>query len=265
MRPTGKATKKLIGRVKLALSKLPATVGTTELMGQPYYYGAEQKASFTFLAKAPGQVTVELVNTVDGRAVRNFTHTAGAAGEQPTIVWDGTVDGKPAPEGNYAFHLAGASTARASAVSASEGFAFRHTIFPVRGAHDFGNQGSRFGAGRSGHNHQGHDVFAKCGTPIAAAQGGKVIYSGFHSAAGNYVVIRGWASNEDFVYMHMENRSSLQVGATVPTGANIGTVGETGNAQGCHLHFELWSSPGWYAGGKPYDPFGKLQLWSSYS
>ena len=32
----------------------------------------------------------------------------------------------------------------------------------------------RFGAARRGHVHQGQDVFARCGTPLVAARGGKV-------------------------------------------------------------------------------------------
>ena len=52
-------------------------------------------------------------------------------------------------------------------------------------------RGARFGAGRGGHSHQGQDVMAKCGTKLVAARGGIVKFSGYHSAAGNYVVIDG--------------------------------------------------------------------------
>ena len=34
------------------------------------------------------------------------------------------------------------------------------------------------------------------------------------------------------------------------TGQRIGRVGLSGNASDCHLHFELWSRPGWYDGGR---------------
>jgi murein DD-endopeptidase MepM/ murein hydrolase activator NlpD len=40
-------------------------------------------------------------------------------------------------------------------------------------------------------------------------------------------------------------------------------VGDTGNAWGCHLHFELWTAPGWYAGGEPFDPLPRLQRWDA--
>ena len=265
MRATGRVSRKLAKRIKLVVSRLPAKPqGTTSLNGKDFYYGAAQKANFAFVARTAGEVTVELVNG-SGSAVRSLTKTVGAAGEQTTVEWDGTLNGRPAPEGNYAFRLAQGSVARASSVSTEDAFSFHHTIFPVRGPHDFGQEGARFGAGRSGHTHQGQDVFAECGTPIVAAQGGKVIYDGYQGAAGNYVVIRGWASNEDFTYMHMQAPSSLHVGDTVLTGAILGAVGDTGNASGCHLHFEIWSAPGWYAGGKPYDPLAKLQFWNTYS
>jgi murein DD-endopeptidase MepM/ murein hydrolase activator NlpD len=31
-------------------------------------------------------------------------------------------------------------------------------------------------------------------------------------------------------------------------------VGQTGRASTCHLHFELWTAPGWYEGGEAVDP-----------
>ena len=137
--------------------------------------------------------------------------------------------------------------------------------FPILGAHDFGGAGGRFGAGRAGHTHEGQDVMAKCGTPLVAARGGRVQYSGYQSAAGNYVVIDGKGTGYDMGYMHLLEPSPLQEGMTVRTGEPIGVVGETGDATACHLHFEIWTAPGWYEGGSPIDPLPYLKQWDDYS
>jgi murein DD-endopeptidase MepM/ murein hydrolase activator NlpD len=52
---------------------------------------------------------------------------------------------------------------------------------------------------------------------------------------------------------------------TVRTGEPIGAVGSTGSSTACHLHFELWTAPGWYEGGSPIDPLALLRKWDSYS
>jgi murein DD-endopeptidase MepM/ murein hydrolase activator NlpD len=137
----------------------------------------------------------------------------------------------------------------------------RH-VFPVRGRHSYGDEMAGFGDAR-GRPHRGHDVFAACGTRLVAAQGGRVEYAGWHDAAGHYIVITGEESGEDYVYMHMSSRSVFRRGQAVETGEQIGTVGETGNAQGCHLHFELWTAPGWYKGGAAYDPLPRLRAWDA--
>jgi len=136
-------------------------------------------------------------------------------------------------------------------------------IFPVRGAHDFGGTQSRFGAGRSGHSHQGQDVMAACGLPLVSATAGTVHTTGYQSSAGNYLVIRGAAPVQDYVYMHLQGAPLVRKGAIVAAGQAIGAVGQTGNAQGCHLHFEIWSAPGWYDGGQPFDPLPQLQAWDA--
>jgi len=136
-------------------------------------------------------------------------------------------------------------------------------VFPVAGKHDFGSSGADFGSGRAGHSHQGHDVFARCGTPLVAARGGKVQANKYHGAAGHYLVIDADDSGTDYVYMHLAERSPFSRGDTVATGQRIGAVGDSGNARGCHLHFELWSAPGYYEGGRPFDPLAALKLWDS--
>ena len=61
--------------------------------------------------------------------------------------------------------------------------------------------------------------------------------------------------------MHLTGPSPVRQGQRVYTGQVIGTVGESGNASGCHLHFELWTAPGWYDGGRPFDPYPSLRDW----
>ncbi len=65
--------------------------------------------------------------------------------------------------------------------------------------------------------------------------------------------------------MHLTEPSAFDRGDRVLTGQRIGTVGDTGNARGCHLHFELWRKPGWYSGGRAFNPLPALRDWDSYS
>ena len=136
-------------------------------------------------------------------------------------------------------------------------------VFPIRGPHDLGrNPANRFGGGRG---HDGQDMFADCGTPVVAAQGGRVVFNAYEGGAGNYIVIHGSSSDEDDVYMHLRDLPSAHVGDVVETGERIGAVGRTGDADGCHLHLELWTKPGWYKGGHAYDPLPKLRRWDTWS
>jgi murein DD-endopeptidase MepM/ murein hydrolase activator NlpD len=141
-------------------------------------------------------------------------------------------------------------------------FLFQRHIFPIRGAHTFGTGAATFGGGRG---HQGHDVFAKCGTPLVAARGGRVKFKQYHSAAGHYIVIDGDATGYDYSYMHLRDASLVDQGDHVYTGQPIGFVGDTGRAHGCHLHFEVWKAPGWYSGGSPIDPLPLLTAWDKAS
>ena len=134
-------------------------------------------------------------------------------------------------------------------------------VFPIDGEHDFGGAGADFGSGRAGHSHQGHDVFARCGTPLLAARGGRVQARRYHGAAGHYVVIDADGTATDYVYMHLAEPSPFRRNDLVATGQRIGSVGDSGNARGCHLHFELWAGPGYYAGGRPFDPLPALKAW----
>jgi peptidase M23-like protein len=221
--------------------------------------------------QAQNDIRVDVLDEA-GDAVRSYYRNDVAPHQPIGIRWDGMTAGRrAAPKGHYSFKVspqgAGQPLGRAAASTGplSLGFEFFVYEFPILGPHDYGGPEGRFGAARSGHTHQGQDVMAACGTPLVAARGGKVRYAGFEGAAGNYVVIDGKGTPYDTAYMHLAEPSPLKTGDPVRTGQPLGIVGETGDATACHLHFELWTGPGWYEGGHPIDPLPYLKRWDKYS
>jgi murein DD-endopeptidase MepM/ murein hydrolase activator NlpD len=138
-------------------------------------------------------------------------------------------------------------------------------VFPVPDTHNFGGSEARFGAGRSGHSHQGQDVFAACGSRLLSATAGVVKAREYQAGGAGYYVVVDGSDGYDYVYMHLVKNSWAVKGTTLYAGQQIGKVGDSGNASGCHLHFEMWSAPGWYTGGAPFDPLPSLYHWDSYS
>jgi len=137
-------------------------------------------------------------------------------------------------------------------------------LFPVQGPYTLGNEGSRFGAGRTGHTHQGQDIAAAEGTPVVTPRGGFVHWIAYQAnGAGHYVVIAG-DDGRHYVFMHLQAGSIVVAkGAPVAAGQRIGSVGNTGASEGPHLHFEIWLN-GWWAtqASTPIDPLPDLLAWA---
>ena len=225
--------------------------------GSGFYFGGQRKPTVGFTSRVAGPAKIEVIRPGDGALVTTFVHQAVAG--RNTATWDGQIGSRPAPSGAYAFRIDG--VAMASQTGAT--FAMYDHLFPIRGPHDLGqSETNNFGGGRG---HQGQDMFARCGTRIAAARGGKVQYAGYHGRAGNYLVIDGDGTGVDYAYMHLRKPPLVSTGQRVFTGQKLGEVGDTGRASGCHLHFEMWTAPGWYEGGKAFDPLPSLTRWDSYS
>jgi murein DD-endopeptidase MepM/ murein hydrolase activator NlpD len=140
-------------------------------------------------------------------------------------------------------------------------------VFPIRGPHDFGDKLARFGAPRSGHIHEGQDIFGKTGTTEVAVHDGIVVDRGKTTdpdagGRGNYVAIYSPSDNHSFIYMHMLKPSPVQLGDNVHSGDVVGQLGCTGSCEGPHLHFEVRigkASLG--ADTKPIDPLPFLKQW----
>ncbi|GAE44026.1 peptidase [Mesobacillus boroniphilus JCM 21738] len=94
---------------------------------------------------------------------------------------------------------------------------------------------------RWGTFHAGIDIANKAANvPIVAAADGVVIRSYYSSSYGNAIFIAHSINGQTYttVYAHMSNRS-VSSGQVVSRGQRIGTMGNTGQSYGQHLHFEL--------------------------
>jgi len=86
-------------------------------------------------------------------------------------------------------------------------------------------------------HHDGIDIAVPKGTPVRAAGGGVVIFTGQLRGYGNTVILEHSAGLTT-VYAHLASIVPT-TGARVRRGEPIGTVGETGRTTGPNLHFEV--------------------------
>ena len=246
---------------------------TTFGVGSPrvYLYGKAARISFQINDRADTvSVRLVVVSATTGRRVRTIDLGAQATGVAHSYRFTGR-EGGALPAGRYRVRVratdgAGNSLVRAARTSAVDEIGVFPYRFPLKGNFPYGDPGSRFGAPRSGHKHQGQDVGAPEGTQIRAARGGVVKTVAYQAGgAGNYVVIDGAGQNRDYVYMHLQTDSTrVQEGQRVKTGQWIGNVGNTGASFGAHLHFEIWQGA-WWGGGEPIDPYPLMRRWDSWS
>ncbi|HYV59197.1 MAG TPA: M23 family metallopeptidase [Acidimicrobiia bacterium] len=93
-----------------------------------------------------------------------------------------------------------------------------------------------YGPRSDGSFHYGIDMLAPTGTPIWAVKSGSVHYA--LESAGGLVVYLSAVDGNVYYYAHMS--AILGDGdRSVGQGEAIGQVGQTGNATGPHLHFEI--------------------------
>lgn len=101
--------------------------------------------------------------------------------------------------------------------------------------------------------HAAIDIGAWTGAPVSAADGGYVAVArgGWNAGYGNHVIVdhgNGFVT----LYAHL-NSIFVKPGESVARGQQIGSVGNTGNSTGPHLHFEIRYQ------GVPRNPLNYLQ------
>jgi murein DD-endopeptidase MepM/ murein hydrolase activator NlpD len=103
--------------------------------------------------------------------------------------------------------------------------------YPARGkiTSGFGRRGQK--------NHNGIDIALPTGTPVKAADGGTVTFSGRQGTYG-YLVIIDHGEGYTSYYGH-NSKNLVSKGDKVHKGQTIALSGNTGRSTGPHLHFEV--------------------------
>jgi hypothetical protein len=138
------------------------------------------------------------------------------------VIQAASYTGQALPEGVTMDHLSLGTLAWVTPVSGTVTSGFGYRDHPVYGDNRF---------------HHGMDIGAELGTDILAFADGVVDYVGESSSYGLYLQLDHGDGIKSF-YAHCDSLAVTK-GDTVAAGQKIGTVGETGNATGPHLHFQL--------------------------
>lgn len=188
-----------------------------QLLSQKQQYEAEAGAEKQLIARLKDQRGA--LAAAEARLARDSEQIAGLI-RQKIAASTGVVRGT----GRFVFPANG---------NISSGFGNRH--HPVLGY-------SRF--------HAGVDFAASQGTPIYAADSGRVIFSGWYGGYGQAVII-DHGGGISTLYAHA-SRLLVSEGQAVQQGQAIGAVGSTGLSTGPHLHFEVRQN------GNPVNPVAYL-------
>lgn len=196
---------------------------------------------------------VLIVLLVSGCARHAYSVPAAAAGPAPRVV------------------LAGAAvtrTAAATSVSSAEAVDYllaRGVFIPVAGVSS-GQLHDTFDEGRDGGRvHRALDIMAPRGTPVLAADSGRILRISASTLGGNTIYASDPLGRVVYYYAHLDGyQPGLVQGAVLAPGDTIGFVGTTGNApkDTPHLHFQVMRMPpdGKYWDGDPINPYPLILL-----
>lgn len=246
-------------------ARAPVLAGFT-LSGTTLSAGTEMKLRYRVKASAKRVRVRAVVRTNGGRYVKTLelgVHSTNVLVTNALTAAEVGVE----RAGKYKLRITardgrGHAAKRARKVPAWREFSFSDHRFPLTGKFSFGSDGAKFGAGRSGHTHQGQDVIADAGTPIVAPYSGVISYVAYQAGGAGFYVVEHADDGRDYVFMHLlKDSTRVAQGQRVRTGERLGLVGATGQASGPHLHFEIWTGGPWQFGGKPVDPLPLLKSW----
>jgi murein DD-endopeptidase MepM/ murein hydrolase activator NlpD len=195
------------------------------------------------------RISLLLVLIVAGCARQVYSTSAAAPEPRPVLVT------APPPT---------AATA-ASSRDAVDYLLTRGIMIPVAGA-SINQLHDSFDEARDGARlHRAIDIMAPRGTPVVAADSGRILRIGTSTLGGNVVYATDPLGRIVYYYAHLDAyRLGLMQGGDIARGDTLGFVGTTGNApkDTPHLHFQIMRMPsdGKYWDGDPINPFPLILL-----
>ncbi len=194
-----------------------------------------------------------------------FLIALGACVQGPIAPPPEPVPGPP-PESGVGSASPAASSADAPAESESADLEYlreRQLIVPVAGAAPSAIEDSFNSPRDGGRTHRAIDILAPRGTPILAADDGRILRLSTNNLGGITIYAVDPAERIVYYYAHLDHyHPGLSAGMTIAKGDTLGYVGTTGNApkDTPHLHFQImrWPQDGQYWYGDPIDPYPLL-------
>jgi murein DD-endopeptidase MepM/ murein hydrolase activator NlpD len=148
---------------------------------------------------------------------------------------------KPTPKPAAAApRTASSSSSRSSSSSSTSSYTGGRLQWPVVGGGNYISQYYHYG-------HWAIDIAADYGAPVVAAAAGVVTFAGWKNNGGGYQVWISHGGNLYTTYNHM-SAITVGVGQSVARGRQVGRIGQSGDATGPHLHFEVWVGAVWNGG-----------------
>jgi hypothetical protein len=86
--------------------------------------------------------------------------------------------------------------------------------------------------------HLGIDIGVGEGQPVAAADGGVIVFAGWANGGYGNTVMIDHGNGYQTLYGHL-SKVTVNCGQSISQGGTIGLAGSTGNSTGPHLHFEV--------------------------
>lgn len=187
----------------------------------------------------------------------------GTACSRPVLYYPVPAAAPAAPEPTLAGSPAAppAPAASMEAMTDVDYLRARRLVVPVAGA-DMARVPDTFLDARDGGErvHRAIDILAPRGTPILAADDGKILRMSTNTLGGITMYTVDPSNRIVYYYAHMDRyNDAMYAGRAITRGDTLGFVGTTGNApkDTPHLHFQImrWPADGKYWNGDPIDPF----------